>query len=76
MTETLTIPAHVEDGVIHLDGALPKDVVRIEVLAHRRTPSALPTGLDILAFLDALPPGIKSKAELDRRLDAERDAWE
>ena len=76
MTETLTIPAHIEDGVIRLDGALPNDVVRIEVLAHRREVSISPTGLDILAFLDSLPPGKKTKAELDARLDAERNAWE
>ena len=76
MTETITIPAHIEAGVIHLDGCLPEDVVRIEVVAHRREALASPAGTDILAFLDALPPGTKSKAELDARLDAERDAWE
>ena len=73
MAETITIPAHIHDGEVRLDGPLPSDVDRIEVLVHRRTMAA--SGHDLIAFLDALPRGKRTRAELDARLDAERSSW-
>jgi hypothetical protein len=75
MSESFTIPAHIENGSLHLDGPLPANVERVEVLAHLKARAGAATGLDLIAFLDALPAGKRSKAELDARLDAERNSW-
>jgi hypothetical protein len=75
MSESITIPAHIENGTLHLDAPLPPNVERVEVLAHLKARAGAPTGLDLIAFLDALPPGKRSKAELDAQLDAERNSW-
>jgi len=76
MSESINIPAHIENGEVRLDAPLPNDVERVEVVAYRRPASSTPTGLDLLAFLDSLPVGTKSRSELDARLDAERQAWD
>jgi len=75
VSEPITIPAHIENGSLHLDGPLPPNVERVEVLVHLKAPARVATGLDLIAFLDALPPGRRSKAELDAQLDAERTSW-
>lgn len=75
MSDPIAIPAHIENGSVHLDAPLPPDVERVEVLAHLKAPARVATGLDLIAFLDALPPGRRSKAELDAQLDAERASW-
>lgn len=75
MTESVTIPAHVEDGSLHLDAPLPSDVERVDVVAHRRSTPQVKPGVDLIAFLDSLPAGKRTKQELDARLDAERSAW-
>ena len=75
MSEPITIPAHIENGSVQLDAPLPPDVDRVEVLVHLKAPARVATGLDLIAFLDALPPGRRSKAELDAQLDAERTSW-
>jgi len=75
MSEPITIPAHVENGTVYLDAPLPPDVERVEVLVHLKAPARVATGLDLIAFLDALPPGRRGKAELDAQLEAERTSW-
>ena len=57
MSDPIPIPAHIENGSVHLDAPLPSDVERVEVLAHLKAPARVATGLDLIAFLDALPPG-------------------
>lgn len=73
MSETITIPAHIEGDVVRLDGPLPSDVERIEVVAHRKPASR--SGQDLIAFLDSLPEGRRSKEDIDAQIEAERNAW-
>jgi hypothetical protein len=74
MTETLTIPAHVENGSLLLDAPLPAGTVRVEVRATVESP---PSGNaeSILEYLRTLPPGAKTGDELDAQLREIRDAW-
>ena len=75
MTETVTIPAHIEDGAIRLDAPLPPDLERVEVRGYRssrRDESALN---DLVAFLESLPAGARSKEDIDRQVKEERSSW-
>jgi hypothetical protein len=75
MTETVTIPAHIEDGSIRLDAPLPADLERVEVLGYRssrRDGSALN---DLVAFLESLPAGTRSKEDIDRQVRDDRSSW-
>lgn len=75
MTETVTIPAHIEDGSIRLDAPLPPDLERVEVRGYRssrRDGSALN---DLVAFLESLPAGTRSKEDIDRQVKEERSSW-
>lgn len=73
MTETVTIPAHIENGSLHLDAPLPQDVLKVEVRVeiapskNRRR--------SVAEYLESLPPGHLSGEEIDRQLREERDSW-
>ncbi len=73
MTETLTIPAHVENGSLLLDAPLPAGTVRVEVRATVESPSG--NAASILEYLRTLPPGTKTGDDLDAQLREIRDAW-
>ena len=66
----LTDAQHIEldEPVTDLDG--PVDVVL------RRIPSGAPEqDEDIFEFIAKLPPGTRSKEEIDQQLREERDSW-
>jgi len=67
MSETLTIPAHIEGGVVRLDGDLPGDIERVEV---RVTVRSARRGrlLSLIQYLEGLPPGTRSKTEIDQEI--------
>jgi hypothetical protein len=67
MIETLTIPAHIENGSIRLDGPLPGDVERVEVRVTVR--SARPGGVSsLIRYLESLPPGTRTREEIDAEI--------
>ena len=73
MAESIRIPAHVENGAIHLDAPLPAGVVSVEVVAEIRHPEA--KRVSVTEFLRALPPGGRSVEEIDddfREMRADR----
>ncbi len=75
MTETLTIPAHIENGSLLLDAPLPSGVVSVEVRA-KVTSSHSPQGRrSVAAYLESLPPGDRTGEEIDQQMEAERDTW-
>ena len=73
MTETLTIPAHIEDGFLHLDAPLPRDVVKVEVRVQIARSND--RRRSVAEYLESLPPGNLSGEEIDRQLREERDSW-
>lgn len=66
MTETLTIPAHIENGTLRLDAPLPSNIERIEVKVTLRTEAR--SGLTLVKFLEGLPPGTRSRDEIDAEI--------
>ncbi len=75
MTETLTIPAHVENGNIALDAPLPKNIEWVEVRARVSSTPGSAKARSVAAYLESLPPGNRTGEEIDRQVQAERDSW-
>lgn len=67
MTETLTIPAHIEDGSVQLDGPLPGNIERVEVRVTVRTPQQEHIA-SLIQFLESLPPGTRTMQEIDAEI--------
>lgn len=73
MSESITIPAHIENGALLLDAPLPKGVVSVEVRVEVKDPE--PERVSVTEFLKSLPPGTRSATEIDddlRELRADR----
>ena len=67
MSDTLTIPAHLENGSIFLDGPLPSNVESVEVRVTVRT-AQQDNVASLIRFLESLPPGTRSKEEIDAEI--------
>lgn len=65
------IPAHIEDGAIHLDAPLPPLAERVDVVVY--TPES-PTRL-LSEYLLSLPPGTMTGDEIDAEIREIRDGW-
>ena len=76
MTETLTIPAHIENGSVHLDAPLPEGVLSVE-LRVRRVPETPPSRSwkSVGDFVRSLPPGNRSGADIEAQVREERESW-
>lgn len=73
MSESITIPAHIENGTLLLDAPLPKGVVSVEVRVEVK--ESEPERLSVTEFLKSLPPGTRSVKEIDedvREMRADR----
>ena len=75
MSETVTIPAHIEDGSLRLDAPLPPDLERVEVLGYRTVRRDATAINDLVAFLESLPAGTRTKEDIDRQVEEERSSW-
>jgi len=77
MTETVTIPAHIENGALRLDGPLPKNVGGVEVRVQVNPAQGRPEAITrLLAFIKSLPPGTRTPEEIDGAIDRDRDSWD
>jgi len=77
MTETVTIPAHIENGFVCLDGPLPENVASVEVRVQVKSPTGRPEAITkLLAFIKSLPPGTRTQEEIDAEIDEGRGSWE
>jgi hypothetical protein len=69
MTRTVVIKARkVGPSTVELDQPLPEEVSGIEVLAHVKTEGRL-----LSEVISSLPPGKRSKQDIDRQLREDRD---
>jgi hypothetical protein len=75
MTEIITIPAHIEGGSLRLDAPIPPDIDRVEVRAYRSSRRDNSSLADVLAQIAALPPGTRTKEDIDRQIADERSSW-
>jgi hypothetical protein len=75
MTETLTIPAHIENGSVHLDAPLPEGVISVELRVRRvQTPPGR-SWRSVGDFVRSLPPGNRSGADIEAQVREERESW-
>lgn len=58
---------------IDLDEAVDALDGEVEVVVRALEPRA--TGGDIFAFIRSLPPGTRTKEDIDRQIAEERDGW-
>ena len=73
MTETVTIPAHIENGELRLDGLLPENVASVEVRVQVKSAEGRPEAITkLLAFVRALPPGTRTQEEVDAEIEEGR----
>lgn len=75
MSESITIPAHIEDGTIRLDAPLPADIERVEVRGYRAGRTDRTALDDLISFLESLPAGTRTKDDIDRQVEEERSSW-
>ena len=69
MTRTVVIKARkVGPSTVELDQPLPEEVDEIEVLARVKTEGRL-----LSEVISSLPPGKRSKEDIDRQLREDRD---
>ena len=70
MNEIVTIPAHIENGELRLDGPLPENVASVEVRVQVKPAEGGPEAITkLLAFIRALPPGTRAQEEVDAEID-------
>jgi hypothetical protein len=76
MTETLTIPAHIENGSVRLDAPLPEGIISVE-LRVRRMPEVASSRpwKSVGDFVRSLPSGNRSGAEIEAQVREERESW-
>jgi hypothetical protein len=73
MTRTVVIKGRkVGPHTVELDQPLPEQTSEVEVLARIKTPG----GGKLSDFLRSLPPGTRTKEDIDRQINEERDSWD
>ncbi len=76
MSRAVIVKGHVLDGnTVRLDEPLPPDVREIEVVV-RLQDKATGTRKKLGDFLRSLPPGTRTKEEIDKQVAEERDSWD
>lgn len=60
---------------IDLDEPVDEVTGEVEVFLRPVAPAQAPPEQDIFDFLRSLPPGTRSKEDIDRQIAEERDSW-
>jgi hypothetical protein len=76
MSRAVIVRGHAIDGTtVRLDEPLPPDAKEIEVVVRLRDEPAR-CGERLGDFLRNLPPGTRTKEDIDRQIAEERDSWD
>lgn len=78
MAQTIVVRGRVVGSrTIEVDEALPADSNEVEVVLHVGT-SKPGTGdpARLLEYLQSLPPGTRSKEDIDRQIEEDRGSWD
>lgn len=70
MTDTFTIPAHIENGALLLDAPLPSGVLSVEVRV--RVADAVGARPSVAAYVRSLPPGTRTAEDIDEQFRKSR----
>ncbi len=76
MPHTIVIPGHLVDArTVELESPAPTEAKNADVLIRVPGPtSGLPTRLS--QILRQLPPGCRTRADIDRQMEEERSSWD
>lgn len=74
MSQVVVVRGHlVDDRTIELEQPVDRSASVAELRVKLQPTMARKPGL--VEFLESLPPGTRSKEEIDAELEAERDSW-
>lgn len=74
MSQIVVVRGHlVDDRTIELEQPVDRSASVVELRVRLQPTTARKPGL--VEFLESLPPGTRSKEEIDAELEAERDSW-
>jgi hypothetical protein len=74
MAQVVVVRGHmVDDRTVELEEPVDRSVPVAELRVKLQPAKARQPGL--VEFLESLPPGTRSKEEIDAELEADRDSW-
>lgn len=74
MSQVVVVRGHmVDDRTIELEQPVDRSAPVAELRVKLQP--ATPRKPGLVEFLESLPPGTRSKADIDAELEAERDSW-
>jgi len=72
MTRTVVIKGRVVGPhTVELDEPLPEQTSEVEVVARIKT-----SGRKLSEIMQSFPPGTRTKEDIDRQINEERDSWD
>jgi hypothetical protein len=60
---------------VELDEAVPDMAADVEVIVRSRAPKSSSPTTNILDFLRGLPPGTRTREDIDAQIREEREGW-
>mgnify|MGYP000706102052 CR=1 FL=1 len=73
MAQTRVLPGHVVgETTVRVDQPIPGDTAEVEVVLHLRKSGKLGS---VGEYVRQLPPGERTKEDIDRQIREERDSW-
>ncbi|MBI3932688.1 MAG: hypothetical protein HY317_04675 [Acidobacteria bacterium] len=63
-----------DSKTVELDSPAPPDATEAQVVIRVQSPPKAPRRLS--EILRAVPPGTRTKADIDRQIEEEREAWD
>ena len=75
MSRTITVRGRlVGSTTVEVDRPVPPETIGIEVVIHlSEQPSS--RGMTVAEYVRTLPPGSRTKEDIDRQISEERDSW-
>ena len=76
MARSVVVKGHIVGSeTVQLDEPVPPGATDVEVVVHvaAQTPVRLQ---ELIDFLKSLPPGTRSKADIDRQIEEDRGSWD
>jgi hypothetical protein len=76
MARSVVVKGHIVGSeTVQLDEPVPVGATDVEVVVH--LPEQSPVRLqELIDFLKSLPPGTRSKEDIDRQIEEDRGSWD
>ena len=75
MAHSVVVRGHVVGSTtVQVDEPIPADTVDVEVILHLRD-NAPEDRMSVSQYIRSLPPGTRTKEDIDRQIREERNSW-